>query len=351
MNESSRAKVTRRQLFHGAAATSLIALLPARLRAEPITVGAAVSAAMAIISALQESNTQAALRRNLANINAKLDTLILGQQEILNQIEALRLFISAELFTQFRLEAERTMFALKDRYDFLLVGGFNRRTEPDFRLLSANVQDATNRLGLYDFGAFVTFMTGVAMSLTLRKVIPTTRGQYAQLRAGFKAKLDDWLSPQSSRGVAKALEQARAEADAGATQLAAYPIEYRHRQRSSYSGDETCYYQDWLVVSGNLNTPFNGTIRSEQLRCRVHVGRERFLSGQLGVAEAIPVAETTPAAPDYSGIPAIAASNDSQYPEVNHANAIRNDAIARMRRVRDLEFVKRLVERASASLA
>lgn len=342
--------ITRRQLFRGLTATSLIALLPSRLRAEPITIGAAISAAMAVIGAIQEANSQAALRRNLANINAKLDTLILGQQEILNEIARLRLFISAELFTQFRQEAERTMFALKDRYDFLLVGGFNARTEPDFRLLSANVQDATNRLGFYDFGAFVTFMTGAAMSLVLRRIVPTTPDQFARLRSGFKAKLDEWLNAQNVRGVVKAIELARAEVAAAETDLANYPREFTLRRYSEIGSDDICEYEELLNLTGDLNQPFSASTTTRETRCRRRPGgiHDGPRSGQFGAQVDIPAISGSP---DYSGIPSPAASNDSQYDQVNQANRIRNELIARMRRVRDLEFIKGLIERASASLA
>lgn len=344
--------ITRRKVLAYGAMTSFVAILPRDVSAiEPMTALQAVGAVAGVLGSINQAQTNSELTRQMRSINAKLDIVILNQQYILQEIESLRLFIDEVVWRSFRTNAEFDLGSLKDRYSFLMAGGLTSSSRGKYDALATSIQDITNKLGRYDFGAFVTFASGVGLALMLRRLLVTPPLQMADLRARFKEKLDEWLNPNNARGVAMALTQQAASISGKRAQIEAYPREITLRQWSENQGDEsagtTCKFQEVLTINGDLTNGFSGVSRVDKWDCRPYHSHCKMCAAAPANAAAIKSLLAT--APDYSGVPAPGALN-SPFAGVNEINALRNEWIALSRHERDLQFVKAQIEAASASL-
>lgn len=347
----------RRTALSFLASAAVAALLPTKLRAEPITIGAAVSAAVTIAGAIQKAKNTSQLNAALSEISGKLDALIIGQRQIIDEIYRLRLFISDELFTRFRTGNEYELRSLKDRFDFLFAGPFNSRTRAEFNRLASDIQDRTNTLGQYDFGAFVSFLTGVSMALAIRKRLGTPDAQMKVLNKSFRAKLEGWLDANNDRGVTVALMRATSEVAHARAAMDQFPKSIVIDRKRTGSRFRDCLRTTTLNLSGGSDSPFTSSTTVEEGGCIFddgpgHAGGGRGIANKFQ-ADTVPLIEknvlTSEAVVDYQGIPSTG-NEGGAHPHVNDANRLRNDWIAKQRRERELAFIRANIERAVLAL-
>ena len=345
--------ISRRALIAAAVASGALTILPTKLLAQGWEEAlGALEAAGGVIEALNKLKDGKGSASELAAINAKLDALLAGQRQILQAIGDLRLFISEELFKQFRDAAEKTLLSLQNRYDFVRAGGYRKSKKREYAALADDIQDATNYLGQYDFSAFYTFVLGVAMSMNLRRTIRTPNNQMHALQAGFKQKVDAWLMPENDRGIVKGIEFANNDVEKDRALLNSYPKSQIIRTYPRRTNGANCEYATYLDISGSFETGFSGTTREVEGHCTPIMNRPCTSHTCLAnpIDKALPSKLVLGSGPDYTGIPPLLAKDESPYPQVREANRLRNVLIADMRRVRDLEFLRDQMQRVSTTL-
>lgn len=339
--------ISRRSLLRSSVAGVTLLALPIRAFAEPITAAAAIGIVMSVLGAINSARTTRDLNARLAEINGKLDTIILNQALLLDEIEQLKLYVDASIYHQFRQDAEFTIKALKDRYDFVFAGATSRPVD-ELKLLATAVQDTTNKLGQYDFGAFMTFTTGMAMTIVLRRKLRTSDAQIVVMRAAFKRALDAWLDPKNIHGATNAIPVAQQEVQAAEAAVNSYPRVFHYGTRRSRDASSDCTYETNLRIAGDLATGFTGQATEDPGKCT-----EVFHGDHSGrgigpfTTEIVPLGLT---APDYSGIPT-APVGLSVYAQVNEINQLRATWIAAQYHVRNLQFVESQIRMAAAAMA
>lgn len=350
-----QASISRRRLLSATASGLALTFFPVPVLAQGIGAAEAFGAAMAVVGAINDAQDAKALRKALQRINQKLDILISGQQQILEEIAELRLFFSEEMFRQFRREKVFAINALKDRYDFTVRDG-KLRNRTEAQQLGVDLQQATNELGQYDFGGFLTFSFGVSMTLIVYRLLGTKPGDLARLKSGFAAKLSVWLSGDNPFGVTKAMMLARNETVAAQARLDAFPRKIQLSSETGRNGNQVCEIRRYVMLTGDLTNPFTGMPATEFHSCREwerdsdrRPGCVRCLAGQVIDKTALTAEQTIE--PDYSGIPATGRESGGVFPQVDEANRVRNVVIAALRHERDLVWIKGLMESLKARLA
>lgn len=339
---------TRRQVLASVAVSYAAAPLRPLYSQDPvttITVSEAIAAILAIVDAVNSSRTGRDVKNRLDQIDQKLGFLIIGQNLILDEIEKLKLYIDRALFNSFRREAQIDLNVLHRDYTIYRTSGLSANTLPLFKELETATRRATFRLGEYDFSAFLSFMTGASLNLTLSKILNTPSAQDAALRRQFKDYLEQWLSLTDERGLERALTDARAQTAFANSQLASFRRRYDGPWGLPYMRDgDKCKKRQIFRLQGDLQTPFTESYTiQEECQERTPIGRgDRLFTADLNAA-------VSPSAPDYSGIPATG-PEDTSLGRVNDGNKLRNAVILSMKRERDLEFLRTQMRLAATNL-
>ena len=263
---------TRRAILALGAGMMLLAPLRRANAIEPMTYLQAAAAVVGIVTGIMGAKNDTQVRGLLNSISNKLDTVLANQVVILQEIAALRLFFTDALLASWREAYGRSINAQHDRLkvyiaDYLAEKHLPKDLEDDFRTLSSDCLQSTTEIGQLDVGAFPFFGTGVATVLTCERVLKANAARIAELKATFRKYLDHWLDPANPRSIVGCM--AKLEREAAAIKA---DLEQRGRthllsesQRHNSDGDVWCTerVRVWLTVSGDLQSGFGGSVRTE----------------------------------------------------------------------------------------
>lgn len=256
--------LSRRSFVVGVLATSSSMTLRIRAAAafEPMTVLAAGAAVVGIIGGVSGLLSDARKEAVLKEINGKLDAVIRGQEVIIAELQALRLYIDDALFRSFRENTIVRMNAHQDRYEVLIVERISSGNRGEFVDLETAVSQTAFELGQYDTPAYVAFGAGVGMTLALHQAIGLSKERFNKLKAVFKRSYDRWLDPSNPKSIVVLLAATTGEINSRKSALAARPRSY---SRTYTRG--RCDYESVTTVTGDFDNGFRGSVGERTVYC------------------------------------------------------------------------------------
>ncbi|OHV84143.1 hypothetical protein [Rhizobium sp. LCM 4573] len=260
--------ITRRNLVIGLLASSAITVIPGRSRAiEPLTILQAGAAVVGIITGILGANSDNEIRKTIAEINEKLDAVVRLQAAILNEIQALKLYITEALFNERKQKTIDELNAQKDRFDILIASPVNNETRPFYQRLVGDVEQTAFELSRYDFSAFVSFGTAVAIDIALYRVLNVDRLRVLNLRKKIKDTYERWLDANNNQSVTSMIRHVELEISGRQQALNSRPRRYEVGRRNVAQGRGGCTEVTWLTVNGDFKSGFSTSISVDFTDC------------------------------------------------------------------------------------
>jgi hypothetical protein len=262
-------------------------------KGEPVTTTVAITkivgAVITGLQALTQSRTDRALRSNVEAVLASVQTIIAQQKDIIQELQNIqKLIVSNNLkmwadaySREIEAYAAELRVNLKDLNNNR--GEINPQLKQRFMTLADQCAKVTNSAGALDPFTFCFFITGVGIVLICEEILKSTV-RIAAWKAEFVKPINRWLDATRADSMPAILAQTRSEITILKQQLADRPKEYTIGIRTDKVEHEDgyCYYktQDIVIISGDYNSGFSGTPRSDTIAgpfgCHTHVGHERM---------------------------------------------------------------------------
>jgi hypothetical protein len=249
--ERARLEAILRDAISQANALKHLALLGPQL---VLAAGQAMVELIAQVSGILARDRELAL---LNEISGKLDIVLKNQQRILEEIQALKIFVQES----FRNEVMITMGSLGDRYAALSKEEPDRAHRAEFVGFYNRVAEVTGSLGRRDTPAYIAYGAGVTISLAIQHLYPEYfhRADFEETRKGFKAPYDRWLDPKNTEGIVTIVSNTQREIDKQKVELDASPRTVVYQHRSDFCTETTT-----VTISGDLNSGFTGQATTSQ---------------------------------------------------------------------------------------
>lgn len=261
--------IGRRQLLSGIAASAFVPYLPRAARAfEPLTALQAGAAVVGIISGIAGIQSDSEFKARLAEINAKLDQIVRLQVAILEELQSLKLFITEALVRDRKDATANALNAQKDRFDILVVSRVTPETIPLYNILSSNVEQSAFEISRFDFSAYISFSTGVAIDLAIYRQLSVDKERLAALRSKVYKVYDNWLDAQNSQSVTNLIGVVENEINAARGRLDAKARTMNLRTYDKSDGPKRyCTWTSVLTVQGDFASGYAASVTEVKGAC------------------------------------------------------------------------------------
>ncbi|THD81262.1 MAG: hypothetical protein E7812_05050 [Phenylobacterium sp.] len=257
--------IDRRALFAGVFAVGAMFALPPTARAQdPVSM---LEAAAEVAGCLKEiftgwgggGNDEAAA---LQRIDAKLDGVVHSQQVILNDLADLKIAVKNLIQDTdlHDLNAEKVTYS-----GLLATMSSNRRS--DYADLQHRLQDTCGRLGQDKFVAFTAYASGVAMLVSVARLRGFSEPDLRALRLNYLPAVKTWLDPANPDSLTSLVNTTAQQIEDGKRAIASASRRIDRGGRGSTLGPQACTWEEWLDISGDIDTPISGVLETPQKDC------------------------------------------------------------------------------------
>lgn len=187
----------------------------------------------------------------LNEISGKLDIVLNNQKRILQEIEALKIYVQES----FRNEVINTMNSLASSYASLSKDRSDKTHRPEYVQFHDRVVEVAGSLGQRDTPAYIAYSAGVTIALTIQHLYPDyfSRSRFEETRKKFKQPYDRWLDSSNPESIVTIISATKKGVGDRVAALNARP-----RTVVYYTESEGCSITTTVTISGDLNSGFTG---------------------------------------------------------------------------------------------
>lgn len=244
-----------------------IAVSGQRILVDPVTVIAVLAAAKEVLDVINDIIGKINIKKQLAQINGKLDLILANQIEMISAIHRLGVQISKE----FQERDIKELNSLKQQIPGLIENGISDDEIGDVQDLTRRLVTITGVLGQYGPDVMVSYIGSVVAAVTFMQASKWSRSRRLAMHQAFQEPLARWLSVDVDDGTSSLpalINATDALIAGGMVRLEQHPREFdvgevRYRDTDGRS----CYYRRILVVTGDFSSGFEGTFKSRDHRC------------------------------------------------------------------------------------
>jgi len=256
-------------LFDGPVFAQVPAIVPAALAPYYYYIVAA-GAIASVISAIISADQNQQILNKLSEIDSKLDTVIQGEQVILDAVRDLPNAMEQAVLDGWEASYGRQLDAMSTQFNATLAmqQSSPKKAAPNWQAIAMNAPTLTIELGDCDYGVFPFFGQGIAISMVAMQVLKIPLAAQRTYYNKFTECLAHWIAKDYERGIPAAIASLTSEADTLEAQLKSLPTQILvASNRRDFTGIDgqgqsaRCYRYDntYLNVSGTFETGYTGT--------------------------------------------------------------------------------------------
>ena len=221
----------RRQFMFSAVALAAALALPRTARAEPMTALAAAAAIATIVGTIAGIASGIDTSKKLAEINARLDSIIATQEAILGELRNMRAYFDEALFANWKTINENTIqvqfYRFAARVDNPLTPGVSDELTQIIRDLENPAFSLATHFGL---AAYVSFASALSLELLVYRKLRKPRQEIVNLARAYASVLRlKWLNKKDPTSIYALITATTAE-------ISRRIVELNRRSRKFYAG-------------------------------------------------------------------------------------------------------------------
>jgi hypothetical protein len=230
----------------------------------------AAGAIASVISAIISADQNQQILNKLSEIDSKLDTVIQGEQVILDAVRDHPNAMEQAVLDGWEASYGRQLDAMSTQFNATLAmqQSSPKSAAPYWQAIAMNAPTLTIELGDCDYGVFPFFGQGLAISMVAMQVLKIPLAAQRTYYNKFAECLAHWIAKDNERGIPAAIASLTSTADTREAQLKSLPTQILvASNRLDFIGTDgqgqsaRCYRYDntYLNVSGTFETGYTGT--------------------------------------------------------------------------------------------